>query len=551
MPNRTLDHTNRHQSPSPFHKGEVAVQEKLGVRGIEQWARKVVRNHFPPQHQEFYSAMPFLVVAGRDAEDRPWATILEGEDGFISSPTNTTLRLSTTLAKGDALAAAFIDNAEMGVLGIELATRRRNRVNGKISDASDDGFTFNVSQSFGNCQQYITPREWHRVEDAAPAPAQTSNSLDAEQTSQLANADTFFIASGYKGLPDAPTTGLDASHRGGTPGFVQIIDGQKIRFPDYSGNNHFNTLGNLVLDQRVGLTFVDFENGGLLQLSGTAVIEWDTPDIALFPGALRLITINIEKVVEVPSALKTRWVTNADKGTPLKLINKTMESDDVVSLEFAPMSDQPLPDFKAGQHLPITLNIPGINQSISRSYSLSGTPNGETYRISVKREDKGLVSRYFHDGLHVGDTITASAPSGEFHASNDKTPLVLIAGGIGVTPLIGILEDTARHQPGRPIWFFHGVRNGDQHPFGKSVVELATHNDKINRFFAYSQPNQWDSQTKPFDIQGRLSVQTVLDQLPATNAEFMTCGPSGFVADMVAGLEQAGVDPVNIKHETF
>ena len=117
---------------SPFHHGEQAVQEKLGVRDIEDWARKVVLDHLTEQHSTFYTSQPFLVVSARDTQGRSWVTLLDGPDGFVSSPDPRHLVINASPSSGDALEGAFEVNADVGILGIELATRRRNRVNGRV-----------------------------------------------------------------------------------------------------------------------------------------------------------------------------------------------------------------------------------------------------------------------------------------------------------------------------------------------------------------------------------------------------------------------------------
>ncbi len=202
-------------NPSPFHYGEQSVQERLGVRDIEDWARKVVRDHLPAQHREFHTSQPYLVVSARDDAGRPWATLLTGADGFVTSPDPQHLVIDAKPTPGDALENAFIDDADMGILGIELATRRRNRVNGRIASGASDTITFRVDQAFGNCPQYIREREWKRVNTGPSIAAQRSTGLSSSQIQWIEAADTFFIASGFRGEGKSPTFGMDVSHRGG------------------------------------------------------------------------------------------------------------------------------------------------------------------------------------------------------------------------------------------------------------------------------------------------------------------------------------------------
>ena len=255
-------------SGSPFHHGEQSVQERLGVRDIEDWARKVVHDHLPEQHQEFHTSQPFLVVSARDDAGHPWATLLAGPEGFVTSPDPRRLVIHAKPMIGDALENAFVEDADMGILGIELATRRRNRVNGRVASNGSNTITFRVDQAFGNCPQYIREREWKRVDSEPSATVQRSTGLSSTQQEWIEAADTFFIASTHS------ETGMDATHRGGMPGFVEVVSNSILRFPDYAGNNMFNTLGNITNNPRTGLLFIDFETGKTLKLSGRAEILW-------------------------------------------------------------------------------------------------------------------------------------------------------------------------------------------------------------------------------------------------------------------------------------
>ena len=161
---------------SPFHTGEQSVQERLGVRDIEDWARKIVRDHLPDDHRAFHTAQPFLVAAARDSNERPWVTLLVGPEDFITSPDPGSLAIAARPAAGDALEDALTPGADIGLLGIELATRRRNRVNGRVADSGNGVIAFAVEQSFGNCPQYIREREWRRVDGEASGEPSTSSS---------------------------------------------------------------------------------------------------------------------------------------------------------------------------------------------------------------------------------------------------------------------------------------------------------------------------------------------------------------------------------------
>jgi hypothetical protein len=153
--------------------------------------------------------------------------------------------------------------------------------------------------------------------------------LTAEQRDWIVRADTFFIASGYIGDGDSPAFGMDASHRGGEPGFVQVIDDKRIRFPDFAGNNHYNTLGNIVRNPKVGFLFVDFPTGSLLHLTGRASIDWESEAVAKIPGARRIVTFEIDEIRERRSAVPLRCEESADFVRSLRLVEKVRESEEI------------------------------------------------------------------------------------------------------------------------------------------------------------------------------------------------------------------------------
>ena len=181
---------------SPFHRGESEIQERLGVREqIEPWARKVVRAYLPEQHRAFYEQLPYLIVAARDQCGRPWATLVTGDPGFAISPNPETLTINARCVAGNALESGFADGADVGILGIELHTRRRNRVNGRVAQHPQSGFSLNVEQAFGNCPQYIHARGWSQNPTQASTPRRrVYRSFTAPFAAIINSADTFFIA---------------------------------------------------------------------------------------------------------------------------------------------------------------------------------------------------------------------------------------------------------------------------------------------------------------------------------------------------------------------
>lgn len=269
---------------SPWHAGELRAQVLSGANHIPGGAG--IRDFMPDQHRDFFAMLPFMVAATVDETGAPMATLLTGRPGFVASPDPTTLTIAA--ASADPAGRRLVPGAPIGLLGIQPDTRRRNRANGVVTAADDAGMTVQVRQSFGNCPQYIHPR--HVMVDRRVAiEAEPFEGLDARARKQIAAADTFFVAtSSGVGVENG---GVDVSHRGGPPGFVKA-SGDVLTIPDYRGNRYFNTLGNLLLDPRAALLFVDFANGELLQLQGIAEIAWDEHEL---PSAERTWRFTVQR----------------------------------------------------------------------------------------------------------------------------------------------------------------------------------------------------------------------------------------------------------------
>ncbi|UWQ19877.1 pyridoxamine 5'-phosphate oxidase family protein [Jannaschia sp. M317] len=532
---------------NPFHEGERAAQDRAGVGNVAEWAGGFIRDYLPEQHRAFHTSLPFLVVSGGDAAGRTWITLVEGPDGYATSPDPRRVQLDAQLGPDDPLALAFAGGTDIGVLGIELATRRRNRFSGHVRSAGA-GYAIDIRQTFGNCPQYIHERAWTRV-DTVPGTAAQSAALTADQTARITAADTMFIGSGHQGEAGAASNGYDASHRGGAPGFVCVVDATHLQIPDYAGNNFFNTIGNLVSDPHIGLLFIDFETGGLLHVSGRATIDWD-PKGAHDDDAWRMINVEIDAVVDRPSAVSLRWAKQDHLSRRLKLAKRVQESADITSFYFVPADGRPLEPFEAGQHLPIEVQIPGQKGTTKRSYSLSGPPEDRRfYRISVKREDKGLVSRFLHDHLREGSLIEAQAPSGDFVIPCSNCPLVLVSAGVGLTPMLSMLHASADHE--RPVWYVHGTRSGGDHALRREVAGLVSANPRAAQHIAYSRPKDDDIRGRHYHSEGRITADTLLGLQAGSQAHYMLCGPAAFLADIRNGLEARGVAPEQIHFETF
>ncbi|MEM7258098.1 MAG: pyridoxamine 5'-phosphate oxidase family protein [Pseudomonadota bacterium] len=468
---------------NPFHDGEVEAQQRVGIDGLAERVGSFIRDHMPQQHRTFFSSLPFVVVAAQDERQRPWVTIIEGLDGFITTDAPHNLSLRTTVHLSDPLATAFDQGTDVGMLGIELDTRRRNRMNGNLRKTAT-GYDITVGQSFGNCPQYINKRHWHRVGVKPGAPIR-STALNKKQTALIRASDTMFIGSGHREKQPSLASGYDASHRGGAPGFVEVINDSQLRIPDYAGNNFFNTIGNILKNPSVALLFVDFKSGGLLHLSGTATINWNLPNPHK-TGAMRSIEFKILQVIERPAALSLRWRSELDALRELTLLRKVEESKAITSFYFAATDGLALPDYRAGQYLPIELPEVLSQGRVKRSYSLSAAANGVAYRLSIKREPQGLASRFMHDNLKAGDTIEAGAAAGSFVLPPGNAPVVLVSAGVGITPVMAMLQQIVLDGSSRPVWFIHSARNGASHALKDELHKFAGDSVKVKVF--YTQP---------------------------------------------------------------
>jgi uncharacterized protein len=289
-----------------FHEGELAVQRRAGVEDVAQRVGAGnLGNALGPDLDDFLAEQPFVVVAGADGAGRVWASLLVGEPGFARALDERRLLLGAAPLPDDPLTAALeLDDPRLGVLAIDPLTRTRIRINGR-GQRVDEGIVIAVEEAFGNCQKYIQRRAPAAPMDLTERGTahRSTTTLDADQRALVAAADTFFVASAHA------QRGADASHRGGRPGFVEVAaDGTSLRFPDYQGNRMFQTLGNLTVDPRIGLLFVDWQTGTTLQVSGRAEIVWDSDEVALRPGAQRIVAVAIDAVHEHERALPASWL---------------------------------------------------------------------------------------------------------------------------------------------------------------------------------------------------------------------------------------------------
>jgi uncharacterized protein len=298
----------------PFHEGELAVQRRAGVAANAERIGRIIRREIPEAARAFAAAQRFVVLGAADAAGRVWATLLQGEPGFLSTPSEELLRIDARPRPGDPLAESLDGEADVGLLVIHPATRRRMRVNGRARPREPYGLEVATREVYSNCQKYIRPREVALPHaNGRPPVVEHGGALTPAQAAWLAAADTLFIASRH------PRAGADVSHRGGPPGFVRVSSPDRLVIPDYSGNMMFNTLGNLVADPRAGLLLVDFDGGGTLQLTGRAAVHWDPAAQGELQGTGRLVELRIDEVVAtgLPARSAIRPESSAIADCPL------------------------------------------------------------------------------------------------------------------------------------------------------------------------------------------------------------------------------------------
>ena len=321
------------QKAPVFHDGEHLIQDQLGVReALAPFAERVIRDHIVEQHSSFYAQLPMLNIGALDETGQPWATASFGKPGFVSSPDGKTLSVESEILLASELNLQADRTDKIAILGLQPYTRRRNRLNGHVVSRTQRGFSIAVDQSFGNCPQYIQKRalEW-RVAQLADRTIRSNEGISNDIALEIRSSDTFFIASRTKVINDDPRHGVDVSHRGGRPGFVGI-DGDTLFFPDFRGNNYFNTLGNIASYSRVGLFFPNFETGNAVFVAGEAQIIWDDERVASFNGAQRIVEVKIKRSLMVSNALPLKgkyieqWKPLEKTDTWADLENEYLES---------------------------------------------------------------------------------------------------------------------------------------------------------------------------------------------------------------------------------
>ncbi len=578
-----MESTQPDRPPAPWHEGELTIQRSIGVaERMDDIGRRFIRDHLLDQHSEFYRQLPFVVLGAVAPDGEVWATVRGGRPGFLATVDIHRLHIAVPRDPADPADRGMEHGQAIGLLGIDLGNRRRNRLNGTIDrDGAAQGFDLKVEHSFGNCPRYIQLRGLSVARDPtipASDPPLYLDRFDDRARAMIAGADSFFVAS-FVDREDGHRQ-VDVSHRGGKPGFVRQDD-NVLTIPDFAGNLFFNTLGNFVLNPKAGLAFVDFATGDLLQLTGEAAVILEAPEIAAFQGAERLWRFTARRIVHRPGALPIRWSFDENGASPASLLTGSWdeaerrlkaealatawrpfriakivdESAVIRSFHLEPTDGAGLIPHLAGQHLPIRLPLPGCDKPTLRTYTLSAAPSDNLYRISVKRE--GRVSRHLHDALCEGDLIEARAPAGQFtiDAAERKRPAVLLAAGVGVTPMLAMLRHVVyegrRKNRLRPTWFFHAARTKAERAFDQELNALVEAAQGAVRLVRVLSDPGGAEQGKDYDTAGRIDIPLLKATLPFDDYDFYLCGPGAFMQAIYDGLRDLNIADGRIHAEAF
>ncbi|MBO1419776.1 pyridoxamine 5'-phosphate oxidase family protein [Streptomyces sp. FH025] len=287
---------------TPYHPGERAAQARAGRTDRADHAGRSIRDTVPAVAARFLTERRMLVVGAAAPDGRVWATQLSGPAGFLQAPDERTLTVAARPAEADPLAEALARPAHVGTIALDPAGRRRMRLNGRSAPDGRGGLAIHAEEVVANCPKYIQRRTPLDRPDAGPPRTVAGGSaLSTGQRLFAATADTFFIAT------TGPDGSVDASHRGGLPGFLEAVAPDRLRWPEYSGNSMFMTLGNLELDPRAGLLLPDWESGGALLVTGEARTDWSEESRQAAPGAERMVELTVTGVLELADATPLTW----------------------------------------------------------------------------------------------------------------------------------------------------------------------------------------------------------------------------------------------------
>ncbi len=533
-----------------YHEGELAVQQRVDEIEMARINSGAIDETILAGALRFIEQQPMVVIGSMDTQGRVWASTLFGNPGFIRALDNHTLELDLSQprsAEDEPLWTNLAKNPNVGLLIIELGSRRRIRINGRARKISAERILIDVERAYPNCPKYIQRRDWSALESDKQneaIPSTYGKELNETQKSLIENADTLFVASAH------PEHGIDASHRGGHPGFARIINNRQLRIPDFAGNSMFNTLGNFASYPYAGLVFIDFEHGRLLQLTGQAEILWDMDDPQKETGGTRRywqfdITSLQESTLpyhfawelldESPHIPELQRYSTFDGTLLLQVERIQQETDRVKSFRLRAPDGKELPEFLSGAHLQVNVKLPDGSDA-KRHYSLINNPDDRlSYEIGVLKEPEGRGgSLYVHEHVKEGDVLEIQTPKNEFPMATHANHSILIAGGIGITPILSMLHSLSSKNQSYEIHY--SARELSGLAFRDRIEQVA--GDKA-QFYASRDP------------QGqRLDLEQLLSK-PEPGVHVYMCGPRGMINAVREIAEAKGWPAAHIHFESF
>ncbi|MCA9149940.1 MAG: 2Fe-2S iron-sulfur cluster binding domain-containing protein [Planctomycetales bacterium] len=267
----------------------------------------------------------------------------------------------------------------------------------------------------------------------------------------------------------------------------------------------------------------------------------------------RLLQRQIDAAQRLPNQRQAGW----DGWRKFRVKWKTRESDDCYSFYLVPHDGKPLPPYSPGQYVTLRLRIGSDSKDVVRCYSLSDRPRSDCYRLTIKKQRRvdgsfGIASSHLLDSVAEDDILDVASPKGGFHINmGEHRPVVLLAAGIGITPMMSMINTIVEEGSGREAYLFYGVRHGGDHTFRERLETVAREHPNVRVLTCYSRPLPQDVAGRDFDHASRLTSELVRQSLPSSNFEFYLCGPGEFTAQMLDELRQWQVPSSSIHYEAF
>jgi len=538
---------------SPFHDGERHVQQLAKESDFAQRNGTVITDTILPGAIPFIAQQAMLVVSSVDENGQVWPSVLIGKPGFISAsdPHNLILDRGNTFSNPqDCFWQNIRHNPNIGMLVIELSTRRRFRINGSIELHDNKFLHIHVDEAYPNCPKYIQRRQAEltaspvRVNQGAPT---TGTELLPEHLKLIQNADSLFVGSAVPQQNNANTRfRADASHRGGNPGFIEHIEDNTLRIPDYKGNSMFNTLGNIHTYPKAGIVLIDFERGVLLQLSGEAKILWDQNDPDNQSGGTKRywqLKVSAWQESALPDSLSWQFFDYSPHNPRQTKIGNQPLEELTLKISQLEIKSPTITRYRLSAHLPIEVKL-ASGKWVERHYSILSSPHDNRfYDIAVKRETTGRGgSLQLHKQLKINATLKAKAPRNAFPLSTIGKHTILVAGGIGITPILSMLRILVETQASFEIHYTAGSQ--EELAFATEIYALA----KQHAHFYSSAPN---THVTEFAVKNsRLNIERLMEE-PDTGTHIYLCGPVRMIEAVRDAGNSLGWNAGQIHFESF